>query len=114
MLSRFSPSHSPELSSFMDCSGCRASFRFSTPALTTPMTADLAFNTAVSFATTTTWQAYPGETTMSYWSQLVALTTQNFLAGAAGLAVGLAFKIPGPVPWADRGAAHWLTRVSSS
>jgi potassium-transporting ATPase potassium-binding subunit len=59
--------------------------------LTTPMTADLAFNTAVSFATTTTWQAYPGETTMSYWSQLVVLTAQNFLAGAAGLAVGLAF-----------------------
>jgi K+-transporting ATPase ATPase A chain len=59
--------------------------------LTTPMTPDLAFNTAVSFSTTTTWQAYPGETTMSYWSQLVALVSQNFLAGAAGLSVGLAF-----------------------
>ena len=59
--------------------------------LTTPITADLAFNTAISFATTTTWQAYGGETTMSYFSQIVGLTVQNFLAGAAGLAVGIAF-----------------------
>jgi K+-transporting ATPase ATPase A chain len=59
--------------------------------LTTPMTPDLAFNTAVSFSTTTTWQAYAGETTMSYLSQMVGLTAQNFLAGAAGLAVGIAF-----------------------
>jgi potassium-transporting ATPase potassium-binding subunit len=58
--------------------------------LTTPMTPDLAANTAVSFATTTTWQAYVGETTMSYFSQLL-LAGQNFLAGAAGLAVGIAF-----------------------
>ena len=56
----------------------------------TPMTPDLAANTAVSFATTTTWQAYAGETTMSYFSQLL-LVGQNFLAGAAGLAVGIAF-----------------------
>jgi len=58
--------------------------------MTTPMTPDLAANTAVSFATTTTWQAYAGETTMSYFSQLV-LAGQNFFAGAAGLAVGIAF-----------------------
>ena len=58
--------------------------------MTTPMTPDLAANTAVSFATTTTWQAYAGETTMSYLSQLL-LAGQNFLAGAAGLAVGVAF-----------------------
>ena len=57
----------------------------------TPMTWDLALNTAISFATTTTWQAYAGETTMSYFSQAVGLTAQNFLAGAAGLAVGIAF-----------------------
>jgi K+-transporting ATPase ATPase A chain len=56
-----------------------------------PVTADLAMNTAISFATTTTWQAYGGETTMSYLSQTVGLTSQNFLAGAAGLAVGIAF-----------------------
>jgi K+-transporting ATPase ATPase A chain len=58
--------------------------------MTTPMTPDLAANTAVSFATTTTWQAYAGETTMSYLSQLL-LVGQNFFAGAAGLAVGVAF-----------------------
>ncbi len=56
-----------------------------------PVAPDLAMNTAISFATTTTWQAYGGETTMSYLSQVVGLTTQNFLAGAAGLAVGIAF-----------------------
>lgn len=57
----------------------------------TPMTVDLALNTAISFATTTTWQAYGGETTMSYFSQVVGLAAQNFLAGAGGLAVGIAF-----------------------
>jgi K+-transporting ATPase ATPase A chain len=59
--------------------------------LTTPLTPDLAMNTAISFSTTTTWQAYGGEVTMSYFSQLVGLAAQNFLAGAAGLAVGVAF-----------------------
>jgi len=58
---------------------------------TTPLNPDLAMNTAVSFATTTTWQAYGGETTMSYTSQMVGLTVQNFLAAASGLAVGVAF-----------------------
>lgn len=59
--------------------------------LVSPMTPDLAMNTAISFSTTTTWQAYGGETTMSYFSQVVGLTMQNFLAGAAGLSVGVAF-----------------------
>src|SRR5258707_3644838 len=59
--------------------------------LTTPMTPDLAMNTAISFSTTTTWQAYVGETTMSYTSQLVGLVVQNFLAGAGGFALGLRF-----------------------
>ncbi len=58
---------------------------------TTPLTPDLAANTAISFSTTSTWQAYGGETTMSYISQMVGLTAQNFLAAAAGLAVGVAF-----------------------
>ena len=61
------------------------------PSLPTPMTPDLAMNTAVSFATTSTWQAYGGESTMSYFSQVVGLAGQNFLAGAAGLASGIAF-----------------------
>ena len=59
--------------------------------LTTPLNPDLAANTAVSFSTTTTWQAYAGESTLSYLSQLVGLTAQNFLGGAAGLAIGMAF-----------------------
>ncbi len=58
---------------------------------TTPLTPDLALNTAISFSTTTTWQAYAGENTMSYFSQTVGLCAQNFLAGAAGLAVGIGF-----------------------
>lgn len=52
--------------------------------------ADLAFNTAVSFATNTNWQNYGGESTMSYWSQMVALTFQNFVSAAAGIAVAAA------------------------
>jgi K+-transporting ATPase ATPase A chain len=59
--------------------------------LTTPMTVDLAANTAISFATTTTWQAYGGESTLRYLTQLLGLVSQNFLAGAAGLALGIAF-----------------------
>jgi K+-transporting ATPase ATPase A chain len=59
--------------------------------LTTPMTPDLAANTAVSFTTTTTWQAYSGESTLRYLTQVIGLVAQNFLAGAAGLAAGFAF-----------------------
>jgi len=59
--------------------------------LTTPMTLDLAANTAVSFTATTTWQAYGGEQTLRYLAQVAGLVAQNFLAGAAGLAIGFAF-----------------------
>jgi K+-transporting ATPase ATPase A chain len=58
--------------------------------LTTPMSGDLAENIAVSFSTTTTWQSYGGESTLRYLVQAVGLTSQNFLGGAAGLAVGIA------------------------
>ena len=51
----------------------------------------LAFNTAVSFATNTNWQAYSGETTMSYFTQMVGLAYHNFVSAAAGLAVAIAF-----------------------
>ncbi|WP_058911664.1 potassium-transporting ATPase subunit KdpA [Entomohabitans teleogrylli] len=47
----------------------------------------LALNTAVSFVTNTNWQAYSGETTLSYFSQIVGLTVQNFLSAATGIAV---------------------------
>lgn len=50
----------------------------------------LAFNTAVSFVTNTNWQSYAGENTMSYFTQMVALTGQNFLSAATGFAVLLA------------------------
>ena len=48
---------------------------------------DLAFNTAVSFITNTNWQAYSGETTLSYLTQMLGLTVQNFLSAATGIAV---------------------------
>ena len=60
------------------------------PANATPMTPDLAFNTAVSFMTNTNWQSYVGETTMSYFAQMAALTVQNFTSAAAGIAIAIA------------------------
>ena len=60
------------------------------PTGATPVTADLAFNTAVSFVTNTNWQNYGGETTLSYFVQMTALTVQNFVSAAAGVAVSIA------------------------
>jgi len=51
---------------------------------------DLAFNTAVSFTTNTNWQSYSGESTMSYLSQMVALTIHNFASAATGIAIAAA------------------------
>jgi len=51
---------------------------------------DSAFNTAVSFATNTNWQGYGGETTMSYLTQMLGLTVQNFVSAAAGMATLIA------------------------
>ena len=48
---------------------------------------DLAFNTAASFVTNTNWQAYAGETTLSYFSQMFGLAVQNFLSAATGFCV---------------------------
>ncbi len=56
-----------------------------------PVPPALAFNTAVSFVTNTNWQNYSGELTMSYFSQMVGLTVQNFLSAATGMAVLIAF-----------------------
>lgn len=56
-----------------------------------PVSPDSAFNTAVSFATNTNWQGYGGETTMSYLTQMLGLTVQNFLSAATGMAVLVAF-----------------------
>ena len=51
---------------------------------------DLSFNTAVSFGTNTNWQSYTPETTMSYFSQMIALATHNFWSAAAGICVAIA------------------------
>jgi K+-transporting ATPase ATPase A chain len=52
---------------------------------------DLAFNTAVSFTTNTNWQAYAGETTMSYFTQMAGLAYHNFVSAAVSIAVAIAF-----------------------
>ena len=54
------------------------------------LTPDLSFNTAVSFITNTNWQSYGGESTLSYFSQMVGLTVQNFVSAALGMAVMVA------------------------
>jgi len=53
--------------------------------------ANLAFNTAASFTTNTNWQAYSGETTMSYFTQMVGLAYHNFVSAATGIALAIAF-----------------------
>jgi len=75
---------------------------------------DSAFNTAISFVSNTNWQGYGGESTMSYLTQMLALTVQNFLSAATGIAVvfalirGFAGKLQSTVGnfWAD------LTRIT--
>ncbi|MGC1362323.1 MAG: potassium-transporting ATPase subunit KdpA [Silvibacterium sp.] len=66
---------------------------FSTPQAptgATPMTPDLAFNTALSFLTNTNWQSYSPDTTMSYLTQMAALAVQNFVSAAVGIAIAVA------------------------
>ncbi|HEY2384531.1 MAG TPA: potassium-transporting ATPase subunit KdpA [Terriglobia bacterium] len=66
---------------------------FSTPQApmnATPMTPDLAFNTAVSFMTNTNWQSYSPDTTLGYLVQMAALAVQNFVSAAVGIAVAIA------------------------
>ncbi len=52
---------------------------------------NLAFNTAASFTTNTNWQAYSGETTMSYFTQMIGLAYHNFVSAATGIALAIAF-----------------------
>lgn len=56
-----------------------------------PVRWDTALNTAVSFVTNTNWQAYAGEGTMSYLTQMLGMTVQNFISAAVGIAVAIAF-----------------------
>lgn len=78
---------------------------------------DSAFNTAVSFATNTNWQAYGGETTMSYLTQMLGLNVQNFLSAATGMAVLVAlmrgFTRREAGGWAISGSI-WCARCSTS
>ncbi len=60
------------------------------PAGMSAVAPDLTFNTAVSFATNTNWQNYGGESTLSYLTQMVGLTTQNFVSAATGIALVVA------------------------
>jgi K+-transporting ATPase ATPase A chain len=60
------------------------------PTGATPMTPDLAFNTAVSFTTNTNWQNYSGESALSYLVQMAGLTMHNFTSAAVGMAVAVA------------------------
>ena len=65
----------------------------------------LAFNTAVSFTTNTNWQSYGGESTLSYFSQMVGLTFHNFVSAATGIAIAAALV---------RGIAHSSARTLGS
>jgi K+-transporting ATPase ATPase A chain len=84
------------------------------PAGMAAITPDSAFNTAISFVTNTNWQGYGGEATMSYLTQMLALTVQNFFSAATGIAVvfalfrGFANKLSGAIGnfWVD------LTRIT--
>jgi K+-transporting ATPase ATPase A chain len=75
---------------------------------------DSAFNTAVSFVTNTNWQGYSGETTMSYLTQMLALTVQNFLSAATGIAVVMALIRGFASKLADHLGNFWadLTRIT--
>ncbi len=55
-----------------------------------PLSEHLAFNTAISFTSNTNWQSYGGETTMSYFSQMVGLAFHNFVSAATGIAIAAA------------------------
>ena len=80
----------------------------------TTMTPDLAFNTAVSFATNTNWQSYSGENTMSYFSQTVALASHNFFSAASGIAISIAL-VRGLALKSGKGIGSWwvdLTRAT--
>lgn len=56
-----------------------------------PVRWDIAINTTISFITNTNWQAYGGEDTMSYFTQMVGLTVQNFISAGAGMTIAIAF-----------------------
>ncbi|MDF1757511.1 MAG: potassium-transporting ATPase subunit KdpA [Legionellaceae bacterium] len=71
----------------------------------------LSFNTAASYVTNADWQSYSGETTMSYLTQMLALTSQNFLSAATGMSILVAF-IRGLTKYESRGLGNfWVDTV---
>ena len=74
---------------------------------------DLAFNTAVSFASNTNWQAYSGEITLSYLTQMLGLTVQNFVSAATGMAVLVAL-IRGIVRQSARSVGNFWVDLTRS
>jgi potassium-transporting ATPase potassium-binding subunit len=74
----------------------------------------LAFNTAISFVTNTNWQAYSGETTMAYGSQMLGLTVHNFLSAATGIAAAAAIARAFAAGGVERFGNFWadLTRIT--
>ena len=77
------------------------------------ITADSSWNTAVSFATNTNWQGYGGEVTMSYLSQMLGLTVQNFVSAATGMAVLIAL-IRGIVRHTAKGIGNFWVDLTRS
>ena len=78
-----------------------------------PVSADSSFNTAVSFASNTNWQGYSGEVTMSYLTQMLGLTVQNFVSAATGMAV-LALFIRGLVRHSTRFLGNFWVDLTRS
>ena len=78
------------------------------PAGGTSLTPDLAFNTAVSFMSNTSWQAYSGEATLSYISQMLGVTAQSFTSAAAGMAVAMALIRGFARDWSARLGNFWV------
>jgi K+-transporting ATPase ATPase A chain len=76
-----------------------------------PLSPHLAFNTAVSFTTNTNWQSYGGETTMSYLSQMVALTVHNFVSAAVGIGLAAALVRGGARHTAKTLGNFWVDLV---
>ena len=74
---------------------------------------DSSWNTAVSFATNTNWQGYGGEVTMSYLTQMLALTVQNFVSAATGLAIMVAL-IRGIVRHNTKGIGNFWVDLTRS
>jgi K+-transporting ATPase ATPase A chain len=79
-----------------------------------PVDADSAFNTAASFATNTNWQGYGGEAVMSYATQMLALTVQNFVSAASGIAVLIALIRGLRARGADAVGNFWVDLVKST